>query len=92
MPDTKAARDELFYADILTSAETFIGEPQASMQEAWVQTGYPDNMSAERARWVLLLPFGRQLRPMMDDGGQSTGLDVTTIERGLVFGRFPENA
>lgn len=87
VPDTEAARSELYYADIRTSAETVLGETQDSSQEAWEALGYPDMWVG----WIpdALPPFRVNLMTMIDDSGQSTGIDVTTVERTVFFGQPP---
>ncbi|MCI0712327.1 MAG: hypothetical protein L0154_19390 [Chloroflexi bacterium] len=91
VPDTETARAFIYYADFHTSAETVLGEPQESTRQAWEALGYPDDL------WIGWLPFtlpswGSTLMVMMEDGGQSTGFEVTTIDRTLYFGQPPAQA
>jgi hypothetical protein len=88
VPDAEQAQSEIYYADLLASAGAVSGEIPESGQQAWVSMGYPDNL------WFGWLPyalpeFRDYLLLMIDDGGQSTGLDVSTIERTLQFGQPP---
>lgn len=91
VPDTESARAFIYYADFKTSAETVLGGSQESTRQAWEALGYPDDL------WVGWLPFtlpawGNFLLRMMEDGGQSTGFEVTSMERTLFFGQPPAQA
>ena len=91
MPDTEELRQELYYADVRTAIETRPGTPQFNSMDEWY-----DADEEQRDWWIYGLPqtflIMEYFRHMLADGGESTGIDIFTVEQLLAFGQPPAQA